>query len=211
MKYLVVDDHRMMIVQITVTLEKLLHVPPEDIIVARTAAELFKKAAAIDGPLLVVLDLILPDGPRRLALVTEVLSVVPHARIVVYSADDSPFLAEDVIRAGALAYLGKGCGNAVFVRGVEEASKGRRYVDPAIDLTASKEHPWRALSDRQRQILLALCKGTSMKALAVSEGLSFNTISSHKSAALKCLGLAGKPDLHIGKYLLENGLNYLLD
>lgn len=211
MKYLVVDDHPMTILQVSATLEKKMSVAPEDISVAGTADELFKQASELDGPLLVVLDLILPDGPKRLALVSKLLREVPDARVVAHSADNSPFLAEDVLRAGALAYLGKGCGTAVFVRGVEEASKGRKYIDPVIDLSAISKHPWKKLSDRQRYILLELCKGTSMKVLASSEGVAFNTISSHKSAALKTLGLAGKPDLHIASYLMENRLTYLLD
>ncbi len=160
-------------------------------------------------PRIMVLDLVMPGELKRAALVRAVLEADPQARVVVYSADESAFLVKAVMSAGAMAYVSKSSPATELVDAVVAASLDRPHIDARIDMKALKVHPWASLTDSERGILLAFCRGDKASDIIASTGRSYSTVTTHKYNGLKKLDLRDGGDLM--PYLYANGLICELD
>jgi two-component system, NarL family, response regulator NreC len=133
-----------------------------------------------------------------------VVSLTRHA--------DQTFL-EELLRAGASAYVLKQSPHAELLRAIRAAATGQRYIDPA--LTHHLAAPFAAqerkrtgrgapvLSDREIEVLRLVSQGHSNKDIAARLDLSTKTIEVHKANAMRKLGLSGRIDLlqyalHVG-------------
>lgn len=158
---------------------------------------------------LIVLDLVMPGALKRVCLVRAVVRADPSARILVYTADESSFLAQAVMDAGALGYVAKTSPAAELMDAVRTLREGRCYVDTRINLESVTAHPWSSLTDSERVILLALCRGQKPAEIVADTGRSYSTVTTHKYNGLKKLGLRDGDDLL--PYIYTNGLVHELD
>lgn len=157
----------------------------------------------------VVLDLVMPGALNRVALVQALLRVAPDLRIVVYTAEESPFLAQAVMLAGAMGFVTKTSPPSELMSALREAIAGRHYVDGRIDLVRAIAHPWFTLTDCERAVLLAFCRGAKAADIVTATGRSYSTVTTHKYNGLNKLGLRDGSDLH--GYIYLNGLVHELD
>jgi DNA-binding NarL/FixJ family response regulator len=160
----------------------------------------------------VVMDLSMPGisgvvATRKLKALRPALAVVSLTR----HADQS-FL-EELLRAGASAYVLKQSPHSELLRAIRAVASGQQYIDPA--LTHHLAAPFAAqegkrtgrasptLSARETEVLRFVAQGHSNKEIAARLDLSNKTIEVHKANAMRKLGLRGRIELlqyalHVG-------------
>ena len=177
---------------------------------ASDGAEAVERGASID-PDVVVMDISMPDvsgvvATRKLKELRPDLPVVSLSRHA-----DQTFL-EELLRAGASAYVLKQSPHSELLRAIRAAAAGQQYVDPALThhlaapFASERTRTKRAsptLSDRETEVLRFVSQGHSNKEIAARLSLSNKTIEVHKANAMRKLGLRGRIELlqyalHVG-------------
>jgi two-component system response regulator NreC len=149
----------------------------------------------------VVMDLSMPGvsgvvATRKLKELRPALAVVTLTRHA-----DQTFL-EELLRAGASAYVLKQSPHSELLRAIRAAGAGQQYVDPAVThhlaapfAAQERKRAGRAsptLSDRETEVLRFVAQGHSNKEIAARLDLSNKTIEVHKANAMRKLGLSGR-------------------
>ena len=210
MKYVVADDHPSSVLMVTKLLKNQMGVPDEAIASANDSESLLEVLDSVtDGPVVVVLDLVMPGRLKRLPLLRAVLDCASDIRVAAYSGSDSALLAEAVLDAGAYSYVDKRSCKSVLLQAITSAKQRHKYMDPQVDVRTNPKHPWRRLTPREESVIIMLCKGESVASVAEALGITSKTVSTHKVQALRKLELPESAGLT--SYLINSGLTYLLD
>lgn len=209
MKYVVADDHFSVHMAVKAILQTHFGASSESIVDIRDGDALLDqiRTGGFTNALL-VLDLSMPGRFRRLLLVEALLTIEPSLRIVVNTADTSAHLARDLMQRGVVAYVTKSRSEPL-IQGIAAGIAGDVYVDPAIDLEGAARHPWSKLTPSQKAVVIDVCRDLSNEDIAYAHGVTTNTVSAHKRQAMAKLGVT--KDSLLSRYLVENGLTYLLD
>jgi DNA-binding NarL/FixJ family response regulator len=209
LRILLVEDHE----TVRLGLKLLLDREPD----LRVTDEASDGAQAIERGVLdhvdiVVMDLSMPGvsgvvATRRLKELRSDLPVVALTRHA-----DQTFL-EELLRAGASAYVLKQSAHAELLRAIRAAASGSQYIDPALThhlaapfAAQERKRTGRAsaaLSDRESEVLKLVAQGHSNKEIAARFDLSNKTIEVHKANAMRKLALKGRIELlqyalHVG-------------
>jgi DNA-binding NarL/FixJ family response regulator len=142
---------------------------------------------AAKRPNVVVLDLQMP-GTSTTQLLRQILGHDATARILVFSTNDDPLLAAQLIEAGAKGYVSKAEDPAHVITGMREVGAGRFYMSPGLAQKvatlrlAPQAQVSPKITPRERDILNMLAAGKSMTEIAASVNLSYKTISACCSA-----------------------------
>ena len=178
---------------------------------ARDGAEAIERGV-LGGLDVVVMDLSMPGvsgvvATRRLKQLRPDLPIVSLTRHA-----DQTFL-EELLRAGASAYVLKQSSHSELFRAIRAAASGQQYIDPALihHLAAPFASQDRkrtrrgkaVLTDRETEVLRLVSQGHSNKEIAARFDLSNKTIEVHKANAMRKLGLSGRIELlqyalHVG-------------
>jgi DNA-binding NarL/FixJ family response regulator len=170
------------------------------------AADGAEVLAAIDRhrPDVLLLDLRMPkvDGIAALGLLRR--QPQPPAVVVLTTFDTDDHLLQ-ALRSGAAGFLVKDTPPADIVRAIELVAAGESMLSPTvtrklIDRLASDDdgagarhraarEQLRELTDRDREIALAVAEGKANAAIAAELHLSVATVKSHVSAVLSKLSL----------------------
>jgi two-component system, NarL family, response regulator NreC len=160
----------------------------------------------------IVMDLSMPGvsgvvATRKLKQLRPALAVVSLTRHA-----DQTFL-EELLRAGASAYVLKQSPHSELLRAIRAAGAGQQYIDPALThhlaapfAAQERKRTGRAssaLSDRETEVLRFVSQGYSNKEIAARLDLSNKTIEVHKANAMRKLDLSGRIELlqyalHVG-------------
>ncbi len=188
--------------------------PQPDILIVGEAED-GEAAVAIcreTSPDVVLLDISMPRlNGIEAARILSGLPIPP--KIVTLSMHDDPFLAAEILNAGAHAYLTKDCEPGEIVRAVRTVVNGRAYLSagiagPVVDRFIRKkcgsetgeaarpgEHLLARLSNRERQVFRYLALGLSTREISERFGISQKTVETHRTNLLKKLGLSRMADL----------------
>lgn len=207
-KVLIADDHPVIVVTL------------EEMIKAAFGERDIRVSSVTDGDSLLrdlqaelwdylVLDMHMPGRLKSVQLLQAVLAVQPGLRVVVYTGAVHPCLVQAALEHGARAYVSKASCPHVATDAVRAVMEGQVFVDPAIDVSATKNHPWHQLTSGEQAVLIALARGENLQVIAIDSDRSYKTITTHKYNALRKLGLRSKDN--IGQYLAHNGLDYLIE
>lgn len=207
---LIADDHSSITFAATHLAEQVMAADDRhEVGIASDVAQLFQHLEQVGNePCLLVLDLNMPGDFKGLTLIREVLQVAPNARIVVYSASESPLLVEAALELGIFGYVSKRASLPRLKAAMKAVMVGKTYIDPGIDLEAAQAHPWKGLTPAEREVLIALAKGQNVRDLAEESGRAYTTVTNHKYAAMSKLDLANGD---IYGWLVESELTFLLD
>lgn len=120
----------------------------------------------------------------------------PGLGVVMLSVYPESQFAVRALRAGAHAYLNKGCDPDELLAALVNAAAGKMYVTPAVaELLAhtvrqdSTRPPHELLSNREFQVLQLLVAGKSVSAIGEQLALSVNTISTYRARIFEKLGV----------------------
>jgi two-component system response regulator DevR len=192
------DDHEVVRLGLLTLLED---VPWVSVVAeAGTAAEAIQAVAA-HRPDVVVMDIRMP-GESGIEACRQITTTWPATQVIMltsYADDDLIFRA---LQAGASGYVLKKVGNQALVNALDAARRGEAMLDPIVTQrviarvrqseTERQAAVFKALSDRELEVLAELAQGKSNIEIAESLFLSEKTVRNHVSAVLAKLHLANR-------------------
>jgi two-component system response regulator NreC len=176
---------------------------------ASDGAAAIEQAAALK-PDVVVMDISMP-GMTGLVATRKLKSLQPQIAIVTLTRHTDDAYLQELLRAGAAAYVLKQSAPSELLQAIRAASAGGQYLDSTLTarvtakyLAAEKKTKSEsAVSERESEVLRLIASGYSNKEIAARLALSVKTIEAHKANAMRKLGLTGRID--IVKYAVLQG------
>src|SRR5918998_5579498 len=161
--------------------------------------------AAQTRPQVAVLDFSMPEL-NGLEATRRIRQAVPETEVLIFTMHESEELVRNVLAAGARGYLLKSDAARQLVPAVESLARhqpffsGRvsevvlgGFLSPEPLKTTSRAAE--RLTSREREIVQLLAEGESNKQIATKLDLSVKTVETHRTSAMRKLGLKSLPDL----------------
>lgn len=207
-RILIADDQK----SVRTMLRRIFAETPEIVVIGETedgvaTVDLCSRA----NPDLVILDISMPrmngvEAARALS------SLPTPPKIVSLSMHDDAYLAAEILKAGAHAYLTKDCEPGEILRAIRTVNEGRTYLSagiagPVVDSYIRRSTlPRRPgpetdggslsrLSPREKQVFRHLALGLSPREISKQLGISHKTVETHRCNLLKKLSLSRMTDL----------------
>ena len=136
------------------------------------------KAAVIEKPDVIIMDLAMPDTDGFSAT-AEINRVAPEVAVLVLTMSDDDITMTKAMRAGARGYLLKGATKEEILRAVTAVADGQVIFGPAVaqrvlarlGAPSTDEDPFPQLTPREHDVLRLLAQGLSNSAIADRLGL----------------------------------------
>lgn len=146
----------------------------------------------------IILDLNLP-GMSGLEAVHRLSE---RGRVLVLSMHEEPEYVSEVLARGGQGYVPKRAVDQDLLEAVTRLANGERYLDPGLAIAIAERVSLgpatdgaESLSERERETILALAGGYSVRQIAERAGLSEKTVGTYKQRAQDKLGLSDLPSL----------------
>jgi DNA-binding NarL/FixJ family response regulator len=194
-KILLVDDHEV----VRIGLKQMLSNSDCEIAdEASTAEQGFNKFVASTFALVVV-DIRLPGGDG-LQLLGRIKSHAPTQPVLIFSAYDNPTYAARAVALGANGYLLKTDSVERIVDAIQRTSKGEniwsrdelRRVTGALATIRVGSETDVPLTQREGEVLKQLANGLTNKEIALSLGISYETVKEHVQHILRKVGVSDR-------------------
>jgi two-component system response regulator NreC len=153
-------------------------------------------------PAVVLMDISLPvlkgfEATRRIRRTHPAIQVLI---LTIYDDDD---LVARCLTAGAAGYVVKDAHPADLVNAIQTVARGERYLSPtvlrgvvdAFLMRPETRTKYDLLSDREREILVLLAQGETLKDIAQRLNLSVKTVDAHKVNLMRKLELHDRAEL----------------
>jgi DNA-binding NarL/FixJ family response regulator len=210
-RVLLVDDHEV----VRLGLMTLINDQPDLQVVgeAGTTAEALRAVEHL-RPDVVLMDIRMP-GEGGIEATQQIVSRFPETKVVMLTSFADDELVVRAIRAGAVGYVLKQVGNAELLRAIAAAARGEALLDPSttarllsrVRETERKadEDAFRALSDREMDVLAELTRGRSNAEIGQILNLSEKTVRNYVSTILEKLHLTNR--IELATYAVEHHLS----
>src|ERR1043166_6526228 len=153
-------------------------------------------ALALD-PDVVLMDISMPvlkgfDAVRRIK------KARPHIKVLILTVYDDEDMVARCLDAGAAGYVLKDSPPLQLVYAVQAVYRGQQYMSPRVLTGLVRQYlsqptdfkgGYELLSDREREILVLLAEGQSLKDIATHLNLSVKTVDAHKYNLMRQLDL----------------------
>jgi DNA-binding NarL/FixJ family response regulator len=153
------------------------------------------------NPQIIVMDISMP-GMNGLKATRRVKEAHPDIGIVALTRHKESGYVQEVLQAGASAYVLKQSASDELLRAIRAVAVGKSYLDPEITgnvisgrQTKHVDRPSTALSDREREVLQLIALGYSNKEIASRLEVSVKTVEAHKANSMKKLGLSSRIEI----------------
>jgi len=159
---------------------------------------------------LILLDIAMP-GRGGIDTLKQLKILKPEIPVLILSMYPEDQYAIRAIKAGASGYLTKESAPEELIGAIKKVAMGGKYVstDLAEKLvenlgknTAKQDHTM--LSDREYQVMIMIASGKTVKEIGDELSLSVKTISTHRTRALKKMGMKNNAELTY--YAIKRGL-----
>lgn len=199
-RILIADDHAI----VRQGLKLLIDSQPDMKVIAEAANgdAVLEKAAALK-PDVVVMDISMP-GVNGLLATRTLKQRQPYTTVIALTRHEDRTYLEELLRAGASAYVLKQSPPTEFLRAVRAVAAGGIYLDPAMTaqvadgLLAAKPRADEAgatITERETQVLRLVAVGHSNVEIGEKLDISVKTVEVHKTNAMRKLGLTGRVDV----------------
>ena len=166
-------------------------------------------------PDVIVMDISMP-GMTGLVATRKLRQLQPDAAIVTLTRHGDDAYLQELLRAGAAAYVLKQSAPTELLQAIRAVAAGGQYLDSTLTSRVTAGFLGRegkkvtrtgaTLSEREADVLRLIASGYSNKEIAARLALSVKTIEAHKANAMRKLGLNGRID--IVKYAVLQGWLY---
>ena len=169
---------------------------------AGNGREAIARCAALK-PDVVVMDVTMPEV-NGLAATREIRAAGPSVAVVALTRHVDEAYVQELLGAGASAYVLKQSDSSQLIRAIREAARGGLYLDTAVAAGVTRDYLRKharpvqnvpTLSDRESEVLRQIAWGFSNKEIAQVLDLSVKTVEVHKANATRKLGLRGRIDI----------------
>jgi two-component system response regulator NreC len=164
-------------------------------------------------PDVIIMDISMP-GMNGLVATRTLKRVLPHCVIVTLTRHGDDAYLQELMRAGASAYVLKQSAPVELITAIRTCASGGQYLDSSLTARVTAgflgrdgrklAHSGGATpSERESEVLRLIAAGYSNKEIATRLTLSVKTVEAHKANAMRKLGLNGRID--IVKYAILQG------
>jgi len=154
-------------------------------------------------PEVVLMDIAMPllrgfDATRRIK------RYCPETKVLIFSIYEDDDMVARCLAAGASGYVLKDTPPLQLIYAIQSVKKGERYMSPKVLKGVVIRHvqsataaitPYDLLSDREREVLIRLAEGESLKEVAEHLHLSVKTVDAHKCNIMGKLQLHNRSEL----------------
>jgi DNA-binding NarL/FixJ family response regulator len=162
------------------------------------------KAAVIDKPDVIIMDLAMPDTDGFTAT-AEINRVAPEVAVLVLTMSDDDITMTKAMRAGARGYLLKGATKEEILRAVTAVADGQAIFGPPVAQRVlarlatpfTDEDPFPQLTPREHDVLRLVAQGLSNSAIADRLGLSLKTVNNNTSSIFTKLNVTTRTEAAI--------------
>jgi DNA-binding NarL/FixJ family response regulator len=159
------------------------------------------KAAVIDKPDVIIMDLAMPDTDGFSAT-AEISRVAPEIAVLVLTMSDDDLTVTKAMRAGARGYLLKGATKEEILHAVTAVADGQAIFGPTVaqrvltrlGAPSAEDDPFPQLTPREHDVLQLLAHGLSNSAIADRLGLSLKTVNNNTSSIFNKLNVASRTE-----------------
>jgi len=150
-------------------------------------------------PDIVILDLSMPVM-NGLAAARAMKDAAPKAAIVALTRHDDEAYVQELLAAGASAYVLKQSPSTELLSALRAAATGQHYLDSTLSARETERPTPRGprarprITGREGEVLRLMAVGHTNKEIAERLDLSVKTIEVHKANAARKLGLRGRID-----------------
>ena len=158
-------------------------------------------------PHLILLDISLPDQ-SGIRLSHELCEFLPDVGIMIVSMHSKIDYIAGAFQAGASGYLVKGSASERLLLGLESISNGEYFLDSAVfpqvvDVLKGFSHStfrvadtaYDSLTEREKEIMVMLAEGVSVKDVAEKLFISPKTVKNHRASIMGKLGVHSSHEL----------------
>lgn len=143
---------------------------------------------------------------REIDLIKEIASLLPSLPVLVLSDYEEPIYVENLLRAGAKAYVLKREATSNVMNAIRHALNGRTYLSESlsatllerfVDLLSSPENisKGQALSSRELLVLQLMGEGMTTRQIAEKLCVSIKTVETYRDRIKKKLNIDRHPEL----------------
>ena len=196
------DDHTI----VRQGLKLLIDGQPDMIVVGEASggASVLERANALK-PDIVVMDISMP-GMNGLMATRTLKRAQPDVAIVVLTRHEEATYVQELLRAGASAYVLKHSPPPQLLGAIRAVAAGGVYLDPSVSgrvadglldgrIDGRRAVAEATITDRESEVLRLVAVGHSNKDIAARLDISVKTVELHKANAMRKLGLAGRVDV----------------
>jgi len=179
---------------------------PDMVVVGEGAdgAAIVERAQAL-RPDIVVMDISMPVM-NGLAATRTLKRLQPAVAIVALTRHEEEPYAQELLRAGASAFVLKHSPPPELLRAIRAVAAGGIYLDPAVSARVAdglldrgrdrrQSIPEATITERESEVLRLVAVGHSNKDIAHRLAISVKTVELHKANAMRKLGLSGRVDV----------------
>lgn len=131
--------------------------------------------------------------------------------LVFHAIGDDDDLAVRMLRQGAAGYLSCSSSTNELLSAIHKVAGGRKHINNriaeklAFEVDVYSPKPFHhKLSDRERQVMIMIAKGWTMKEIAAELALSYKTIATYRSRIFEKMKV--RKDAEIVRYAVSKGL-----
>ena len=154
------------------------------------------------APDVVVLDLSMPEM-NGLAATKAIKDALPSTAVVALTRHGEEAYVQQLLGAGASAYILKQSAFTELLHGIEAAAAGQRYLDSTLVSRTTADYLQRhskgatrsAITDREASVLRLMALGHSNKEIAAALDIAVKTVEVHKANGMRKLNLHGRIDV----------------
>jgi len=196
-RVILADDHTILVEAFRKLLE-----PHCEIVATVSDGRALLEAAKQLNPEVIVADIGMPLM-NGLEAGLRLKELMPAVKLIFLTVNEDASLAVEAMHRGASGYLLKTCSATELIRAIQLAASGKSYVSPKIARGMEKafiNNPRpskraKTLTPRQREVVLLLAEGKSMKQVASVLNVTPRTVAFHKYRVMQELNLETTADL----------------
>jgi len=154
-------------------------------------------------PDVILMDLVMPRGDG-IEAIREIMRANPNVKIIVLTTFGDEPRVRAAMEAGASGYLLKDADGDALLNAVHAAQKGAMPIHPQVTQHLVRSFTEcedtigvKSLTEREKEILRLLSKGSSNKAIAQALDLSPGTVKVHVSSILGKLSVSNRTEASI--------------